>query len=112
MTALRRLRATAIIGVTWAIAWSAIGVLLFPIFSLLPAGFFVPALRWQALGIVAGYGCFAGTLFAALVKASGKRRTADVLTRREAAQWGLGVAFILLAPPVAFLGVIGFDVVT
>jgi hypothetical protein len=94
---LKKLRGILGIGITWAIAWSALGALLATVQALILASSY-PQVRGALSGAIAlnaifigVYGFLTGSLSGAILSIAERRHTISQLTTRRFALWG-GIA--------------------
>ena len=104
---LRRIRGALGMGVTWAVGWALVGLLI-GVSSLL-----LPGLPWDSffeffdapLPALAVPGFFGGVLFSAVLGIAGRRRRFDELSLPRFAAWGAVGGLLLSLVPAAMVTV-------
>ena len=105
---LRRIRGALGMGLTWAVAWSGVGVIL----GLVVGG--APDVAYSVFFAV--YGFLAGATFSGVLGIAGRRRRFDEMSLPRFAAWGAlgGLLLTVLMLPSMFTlaNVVAFSVVT
>ncbi len=100
---LRRIRGAVGMGLTWAVGWALVGVLIGVSSLLLPMGWFVDVFD-APLPALAVPGFFCGATFSMVLGIAGRRRRFDELSLPRFAAWGALGGLLLGLPPVAVAG--------
>ena len=95
MTWLRRLRGALLVGLTWAVVWAPLGLLIGMIVD--PTGAMDEP--WIMVGVLPGF--LGGVLFSLAFAVAGRRRTLDELSVRRVAGWGAITGLLLGLLPFA-----------
>jgi len=103
-TWLRRIRGAVGMGLTWAVGWALVGVLIGVSIEFLglPLGWFIEVFD-APLPALAVPGFFAGAAFSTVLGIAGRRRRFDELSLPRFAAWGAAGGLLLSAIPVAVL---------
>jgi len=98
---LRRIRGVIGMGLTWAVAWALVGVLIGLAWTLgVPMEWFVEVFD-APLPALAVPGFFAGAVFSTVLGIAGRRRRFDELSLPRFAAWGAVGGVLLTLPIVA-----------
>ena len=104
---LRRIRGVIGMGLTWAVAWALVGVLIGLAWTLgVPMEWFVEVFD-APLPALAVPGFFAGAVFSTVLGIAGRRRRFDELSLPRFAAWGAVGGVLLTLPIVAMAAVPG-----
>lgn len=107
MSWLRRIRGALGMGLTWAIGWALVGVLIGVAWTLgLPMGWFAEVFDAPLFGLAVP-GFVAGATFSVILGIAGHRRRFDELSLPWFTAWGAAGGLLLALVPVVSAGIGG-----